>query len=90
MVLLTVNQRENPKTVTAYLKERKLSCSVALDKDGAVCRSYGGSTIPRTIIIDKAGVVRAVFEGLPSNMRAEIKKTIESLVGSGSTGKNRG
>lgn len=90
VVLVTVNQRENPKTVTAYLKKQKLSCSVALDKDGAVCRSYGGSSIPRTIIIDKSGVVRAVFEGLTPNMRAEMKQTIESLVGSGSRGKDRG
>ena len=51
---------EDPEVVAEFLKQRPLAGWVALDLDGALHRSYGIDTIPRTIVVDAGGVVRAV------------------------------
>src|ERR1700690_858743 len=51
---------EDPEVVSEFLKQRPVAGWVALDLDGALGRSYGVDTIPRTIVVDAGGVVRAV------------------------------
>jgi len=51
---------EDPEVVTEFLKTRPVAGWVALDLDGALHRSYGVDTIPRTFVVDAGGVVRAV------------------------------
>ena len=51
---------EDPEVVTEFLKQRPVAGWVALDLDGAAHQAYGVDTIPRTIMVDAGGVVRAV------------------------------
>jgi thiol-disulfide isomerase/thioredoxin len=51
---------EDPEVVSEFLKQRGVAGWVALDLDGALHRSYGVDTIPRTFVVDARGVVRAV------------------------------
>ncbi|HEY1205179.1 MAG: TlpA disulfide reductase family protein [Bryobacteraceae bacterium] len=51
---------EDPEVVAEFLKKRPLAGWVALDPEGAMHRSYGVDTIPRTFVLDARGVLRAV------------------------------
>lgn len=76
--VLAVNQREDARTVAAYMGESRLSFPALLDRDGAVSTAYRANVLPSSFFIDRAGVVRAVYRGPMS--RGVIAGTMEQLL----------
>jgi cytochrome c biogenesis protein CcmG/thiol:disulfide interchange protein DsbE len=76
--VLAVNQREDARTVAAYMGESRLSFPALLDRDGAVSTAYRANVLPSSFFIDRAGVVRAVYRGPMS--RGVIAGTVEQLL----------
>lgn len=76
--VLAVNQREEPRTVAAYMTQSELTFPALLDRDGTVISAYQASVLPSSFFIDKAGVVRAVYRGPMS--RSVIAGTVEQLL----------
>ncbi len=79
VVLIAVNQGESAEKVSKFIEGEKLKVSVALDKEMEVGNIYGATSIPRTVIIDKTGVVRKIHVGFSPELKAELKKELDGL-----------
>lgn len=77
--VVTVNLRENKKTVQDFMKRGKYTFPVLLDSKGTVSKSYGVKAVPTTIFIDKNGIVREVVVGTltGAQLRQKIRKHFE-------------
>ena len=66
---------ETEERVTRFLQKRNLSLPVVIDTDQKVAGKFPHQTIPHTVVIDKAGLVRVI--ALPKMITDEtIKKVI--------------
>jgi peroxiredoxin len=77
--VVTVNLREDKKTVQNFVKKGKYTFPVLLDSQGKVGSLYKVRGIPTTYFIDKDGTVREVVVGALSGkqLRQKIKKHLE-------------
>jgi cytochrome c biogenesis protein CcmG/thiol:disulfide interchange protein DsbE len=80
--VLAVNLREPAPTVTAFMREYRLTFPALLDTDGQVSTDYRSSTLPSSFFVDRQGVIRAVYRGPMS--RSVISGTVEQLLQEGS------
>jgi peroxiredoxin/outer membrane lipoprotein-sorting protein len=76
LVVLAVNVREEPATVTGFLKKNQYTFPVLLDAEGAVAQQYGASSIPTLVVIDRKGMISDHFVGVRSeeDLRAALTK----------------
>lgn len=56
--LVTVNVKDSPATVEAFLKQVPIDGTVLLDRDGSVFKRYGSMGLPATYLIDRKGNAR--------------------------------
>jgi peroxiredoxin len=56
------------KVVQSVMRELRAGYPVLRDVDGSVAESYGVKQIPHLVAIDAEGIVRAIHEGLPTNL----------------------
>lgn len=77
--VVTVNLREDKKTVQNFVKKGGYTFPVLLDSAGKVGNLYQVRGIPTTYFIDKNGIVREVVVGALSGpqLRQKIKKHLE-------------
>jgi thiol-disulfide isomerase/thioredoxin len=84
VVFVAVNVDEAQQLVRANAAALDMVSNVAMDTNGVASKAYGASSIPFTVIIDRAGVVRNVFVGAgedtPLKMREAIAKAMETTV----------
>lgn len=62
LVILAVAE-DSVERVRPFVKEHGVEFPVLIDQYGGVMRSYGVSVIPVSVVIDKDGMIRAVFVG---------------------------
>jgi hypothetical protein len=74
--LLLVDERESEAIVRPYMKSHWVNFPVALDEKGEAGRSYRTSSIPKLILIDKAGIVREIYIG--TTTEAMIEEDIQA------------
>jgi peroxiredoxin len=79
VVLLAVNQSEEREAVARFLERKDWDLRVLLDQDGAAGRAYGVEAIPRTVIIDRAGIVRHVQVGLSAELETDLARRLAEL-----------
>jgi peroxiredoxin len=74
-VILGVDDQERNETVSEFLKRNPLPYSILLDPDSRVSRAYGVDFLPMSILLDRRGVLRAMFPGQSNRVKleAEIK-----------------
>ena len=77
-VILGVDDQERDETVSEFLKRNPLPYPVWLDPDSRVSRAYGVDFLPMSILIDRRGVLRAMFPGQSS--RAKLEAAIKPLL----------
>ena len=58
VLLLGINLREDPSTITDYMQGNGLSFPVLLDTDGSVTQNYDVLGIPTTFFIDIDGIIQ--------------------------------
>jgi thiol-disulfide isomerase/thioredoxin len=80
VVFCAVNQQEKPAKINTFLKDKKLNFTVALDSEGEVGNSYGASSIPLLVLIDKKGVVQSVHLGYNPGIKAVLEKELDALL----------
>jgi len=81
-----VNIRESEALVTEFARREKLTLPILLDDSGLVADDYGVTTIPQTVIIDRAGKVHNVEVGLSlwgaeETILTEIQAALDAPVG---------
>lgn len=58
VIFVGVDDEENPALVSIFTRSKGVRYPIALDKDGAVARSYDVRAIPTTYVLDRDGVIR--------------------------------
>ena len=79
-VVLAINIQEKHNTVSAYLKNEKLSLPVLLDTKGKVARNYGVRAHPAHFLIDRSGDLIGIAPGARDWTDAESRNLIRLLV----------
>ena len=79
VVLYAVNTGEDEALAQAFVDSTGLNAVVAMDVRGEATEKYRATQIPRTIIIDKEGVIRAVHAGVGPGLRSDLRESLTSL-----------
>jgi peroxiredoxin len=69
--VLLVDSQEDSGTVQAFADKYGLTCTIALDDDGKVSKSYRIYAIPSVFFLDSQGVIQARFIGAPTQAQVE-------------------
>jgi thiol-disulfide isomerase/thioredoxin len=80
VILLGVNLRESTEVIQKTLKQRNLALEVAMDLTGSIAEKYNASSIPRTIIVDREGIIRWGHTGSSPGLGQEITRVIDALI----------
>lgn len=64
VAIYAINIRESKALVAEFARLEKLTLPILLDDTGLVADDYGVTTIPQTVIIDRAGNVNKVLAGV--------------------------
>lgn len=75
LVVLGVNSEKDEAKLKKSLKENKITFPVLRDTERAASEAYKVTAIPRVIIIDRNGTVKADFTGIRTE--EELKKALE-------------
>jgi len=78
--LVAINLEEAPERIQTALERLKLEVPVALDRDGRVAERYGATSIPQTVIIDRAGNVARLFVGGSPRFDAVLRQALQSVL----------
>ena len=79
LVVLGINQREDPSRVADFADRHRLSMKMLLD-DGTTARAYGSNGVPDLWILDRRGLLRARFIGYGPTDHEGIQKAIEAAL----------
>jgi peroxiredoxin len=63
VIVLGINQREAIDLVRNFRDNQKLTFPVLLDLDSQVGNRYHVDTLPRTVFLDRSGVIRSILYG---------------------------
>jgi peroxiredoxin len=83
VLFVAVNQGEEAAKVRTFLQSIHIEPTVALDAQSSAGQLYRVSGIPQTVIIDKQGIVRAVYTGYGPGMEDTIKKQLDEILAGG-------
>jgi cytochrome c biogenesis protein CcmG, thiol:disulfide interchange protein DsbE len=75
--VVALDQQESLDQVRSFMERRKYSLQVLLDSNGAVGDIYGVRGLPTSVLVDKKGVVQAIFVGAFGDN--EMRKQVESV-----------
>ncbi len=80
LVVITVNLDSNRDPALKLLKESAATFLVVADPDGEIASQYSLPGMPSSYLVDRAGVVRAVFKGFSGQadevIESELRKEL--------------
>jgi thiol-disulfide isomerase/thioredoxin len=80
VIFVAVNQQEASDRIRGFLTERKLSPTVALDRNGEVGQKFQVSGIPHTVILGPGNVVEDVHVGYQQGGGESLQIAIQQLL----------
>lgn len=80
LMVVAINEDEEPDKVPPFLAEVKPSFTIAYDNKGKAAEAFGVETMPSSFIIDRRGVVRYAHSGYHPDDAATIESEIEELL----------
>lgn len=80
VVLLAVNQEEQPEVVRKFLEAKGLKVTVAMDRNAAIGSGYNVDSLPQTIVINQDGHVAAHAVGYTRDGIKSLQEVIKKLV----------
>lgn len=75
-----INQGDAPERIRGFLEDAGVSLPVGLDPEGKTGAAYGVRAIPKTVIIDGAGVVIKTYVGSGPGSEREIRDVLDGLL----------
>jgi peroxiredoxin len=85
VLFFAVNQQEDPAKIRSFLQSIKVDPPVALDRQGSAGALYQVTGNPETVVIDKEGIVRAVYTGYGPGMEQVIQEQLDEVLAGGTT-----
>ncbi len=89
VVVYAVNREEDPQVIQDFLKRKKITIPVALDRDGKISESYEIEGIPHTVIIGKDGIIQAAHVGAMPNLKKQLTEEINAVLADKNLAQNR-
>ncbi len=80
LALLSVNLDDAPDAGVQAAQRAGIPHPILFDKDQIVARAFDVDTLPLTLVIDRAGVVRQVFEGYRPRDEQQYIETLRELL----------
>jgi len=81
VALLAVNQGESKKVISKFLKNKQLKkLSVIMDENREIGGNYKVKGIPKTVVVDKKGIIRHVHVGFSSGIGDRLKDEVQNLL----------
>jgi len=68
VAVLAINRNDDSSQAIAFAQEKGYDFVWGLDRDGAIASLYPTNGIPYTLIIDKEGTIKTIYEGTAPNM----------------------
>ena len=75
----TINPRQNLEEIRELLKTRSLDVPVLLDPGAKVTTNYGFNTVPQTLVINKEGIIHALFTGMHADMKNYLLTEMKAI-----------
>lgn len=79
VVLYAINASEDPRLVQAFVEETGLAATIAMDSNHDAQRKYQVNSLPRTVIIDKDGIIQKVHAGVSQTYRSDLTRELAAL-----------
>jgi peroxiredoxin len=79
LVLVAISLDTDPKVVTPFVREQKLTFPIALDPKAEVANTYGVRALPSSFVIDRRGSMAALALGPREWDNAAAKSLVEAL-----------
>lgn len=79
VVFYHVNMAEDPALISAFLKERGLALTVAIDPDGSAMETYAVRALPFSVVIRRDGTIADVNAGDLRGFRERFRSQLEAL-----------
>jgi cytochrome c biogenesis protein CcmG/thiol:disulfide interchange protein DsbE len=76
-----VNLKQADDDVRAFVAKRGWNLTIAMDRDGSLASSFRVGAIPHTVVIDREGIVRAVFVGARPENPGNLRRVLTELTG---------
>lgn len=76
LVVLPISRGEERKTVESYISKMGYTFPVGLDTTQAIYRKYASNYVPRSVVIDREGMVVYVGVGYDEQIAKEIEQAI--------------
>ncbi len=81
LVVLAINEREEPATISAFMKKNKYDFRVPIDEDGRVTEAYDAEYTPVFVVIDRTGRIHWTTMGYnPQQSPDEIDRAIREAL----------
>lgn len=76
--IYAVNVQEDPSVIRNFVQAKNLKVPVLIDAQAKVAEQYNVESLPRTVVINKQGMVTEVFSGLGPNTFSELRAAIDA------------
>ncbi len=71
---------EEPEKILNFMRDQGLSADVAIDASGQAGKNYKVNGLPHIAVIDKNGIVQAVYIGMPQDFETRVAKVLDTLL----------
>jgi len=72
LLVLGIDEDEDPAKLTAYLRAKPLPFPVLIDQGGALAKRFGIQAYPTTVLVSTDGRVLQVFEGVDKYLQLRV------------------
>jgi len=79
--VLAVNLDEEAADAETFLAKHEATFALAADREGRCARAWGLLGLPTSFLVDRAGVVRKMYQGFRTGDAERIGQDIEALLG---------
>lgn len=80
LVVLALNEDGKKALAKKFLAENKVSFMSLFDKNGQVAANYQLKGMPSSFLINKKGVVNAVYVGFNESKAEKVKQQVQALI----------
>jgi peroxiredoxin len=78
--VVAVSVDHDPIALARYLKKHPMPFPILSDAQGRLASQMGVTKMPSTFLIDRSGVIRAVYPGFDDHMLKRLSAEIEELL----------
>ena len=80
VILVGVNQGEEKPLIKHFLELKNLKLLAVMDELGMVAEQYKVEGLPKTVIVDKDGIIQSAHMGVVDGMEEALREELKALV----------